>query len=90
MKRTAEIESCSTCIYRKLLFDKLTDVEQVELRITSAACRIELGQMDAAVVTLTCKELNLADAPWGNRLRSAYSAALIAANRGNETLPWGN
>ena len=70
--------------------NKLTDVEQVELRITSAACRIELGQMDAAVVTLTCKELNLADAPWGDRLRSAYSAALIAANRGNETLPWGN
>ncbi len=27
MKRTAEIEACNTCIYRKLLFDKLTDLE---------------------------------------------------------------
>jgi len=27
MKRVNEIESCSTCIYRKLLFDKLSEVE---------------------------------------------------------------
>ncbi len=27
MKRTTEIEACSTCVYRKLLFDKLTDAE---------------------------------------------------------------
>ena len=70
--------------------NKLTDVEQVELRITSAACRIELGQLDAAVVTLTCKELNLSDAPWGDRLRNAYIAALTAAGRGGETPPWDN
>lgn len=70
--------------------NKLTDVEQVELRITSAACRIELGQLDAAVVTLTCKELNLSEAPWGDRLRNAYIAALTAAGRGGETPPWDN
>jgi len=68
--------------------NKLTDVEQVELRITSAACRIELGQNDAAVVTLTCKELNISDAPWGNRLRDAYIAALTAAGRSGEARPW--
>ena len=68
--------------------NKLTDVEQVELRITSAACRIELGQNDAAVVTLTCKELNISDAPWGNRLRDAYIAALNAAGRSGEARPW--
>lgn len=68
--------------------NKLTDAEQVELRITSAACRIELGQNDAAVVTLTCKELNISDAPWGNRLRDAYIAALNAAGRSGEARPW--
>ena len=60
---------------------KLKDAEEVELRIVSAACRLDLGQADAAVVTLTCKQLNNKEATWSERLQSAYANALKAAGR---------
>jgi hypothetical protein len=60
---------------------KLKDAEEVELRIVSAACRLDLGQPDAAVVTLTCKQLNNKEAVWSERLQTAYKNALTAAGR---------
>lgn len=65
----------------KVDLSKLKDAEEVELRIVSAACRLDLGQADAAVVTLTCKQLNNKEAAWSPRLHEAYEAALKAAGR---------
>ena len=60
---------------------KLSDLLQVELRIAAARARIALGQDDAAIVTLTCKELNRTDASWSKRLHHEYANALTSAGR---------
>ena len=57
---------------------------RVELRIAAAGARSALSQYDAAVVTLTCSELNEGTAPWSNRLRRAYRDALSSAGRFEE------
>ena len=57
----------------------LSEVGRVEMRIAAAAARSALGQHDAAVVTLRCRELNRTGAIWSERLRKAYVLALRAA-----------
>lgn len=54
---------------------------RVEMRIAAANARQALRQYDAAVVTLTCSELNATDPTWSKRLRHAYRDALLSAGR---------
>ncbi len=63
--------------------------QRVEMLIVEAGARADLGQLDAAVITL---QVGLLDskvkAPWVPRLRSAYADALAAAGRGAEARLW--
>lgn len=67
---------------------------RVEMRMVAAGARLDLGQADAAVVTLQVPELRAAasgrggDAPWRARLLSAYADALEAAGRRDEASEW--
>lgn len=62
---------------------------QVELLIVGAGARADLGQLDAAVVTLQVPQLNeRVREPWLARLRSAYADALDAVGREEESLRW--
>jgi tetratricopeptide (TPR) repeat protein len=62
---------------------------QVELLIVAAGARGDLGQHDAAVVTLQVPQLNdKTPSPWLARLRSAYADALAAAGRHEESRVW--
>lgn len=67
-----------------LTLKELSTEGQVQLRLAAASARLALGEKDAAVVTLTCAELNKSDAPWSTELRYAYRDALIAAGRRDE------
>jgi hypothetical protein len=44
--------------------------------------------MDAAVITLTCKELKVKNEPWSVRLHYAYADALAGAGRADEARQW--
>jgi len=69
--------------------DRLDKAGRVELRIVAAGARRDLGQIDAAVVTLQCPELSShGDEPWVPRLRYAYADALLAAGRDGEAREW--
>ena len=63
--------------------------QRVEMLIVEAGARADLGQLDAAVITL---QLGLLDsrarAPWVARLRSAYADALAAVGRDAEARHW--
>jgi len=61
---------------------------QIELRIVAAGARRDMGQVDAALVTLTCPELKIKNAEWSGRLRYAYADALLASGRAEEALTW--
>jgi hypothetical protein len=62
---------------------------QVEMLIVAAGARTDLGQLDAAVVTLQVPELkSKAKASWLARLRSAYADALTAVGRTDEAQDW--
>lgn len=62
---------------------------QVELLIVAAGARADLGQLDAAVVTLQVPQLNdKVREPWLARLRCAYADALAAAGRAEESRRW--
>lgn len=61
---------------------------QVEMRIVAAGARQDLGQYDAAVLTLQCAQLRDAKAEWAPRLRYAYAEALLAAGRADEGRDW--
>lgn len=61
---------------------------QVEMRIVAAGARQDLGQYDAAVLTLECPQLRDMSAPWAPRLRYAYAEALIAADRDADGRVW--
>ncbi len=66
------------------------DVEhRVEMLIVEAGARSDLGQKDAAVITL---QVGLLDshvrAPWVARLRMAYADALAAVGRDAEARHW--
>jgi tetratricopeptide (TPR) repeat protein len=69
--------------------DRLERDGRVEMRIVASGARRDLGQLDAAVVTLQCPELNQTSAePWSARLKFAYADALLAAGREDEARDW--
>ncbi|MDQ1292807.1 MAG: hypothetical protein QG608_687 [Actinomycetota bacterium] len=62
---------------------------QIEMLLVEAGARTDLGQLDAAVVTLQVQALRATTtAPWLARLRSAYSDALRAVGRLEEAREW--
>ncbi len=68
---------------------KLDKAGQVEMRLVAAGARRDLGQADAAVVTLQSSELaSSAVHPWTARLRYAYADALLAVGREDEAREW--
>ncbi|MEV0848952.1 tetratricopeptide repeat protein [Streptomyces sp. NPDC049954] len=68
---------------------KLDKAGQVEMRLVAAGARRDLGQLDAAIVTLQSPELaSHAVHPWTARLRYAYADALLAAERTDEAREW--
>jgi hypothetical protein len=71
-----------------VMASKLEKAEEIEMRIVAAGARRDLGQLDAAVITLTCRELKTENAEWSVRLRYAYADALHAAGRLKEAREW--
>jgi hypothetical protein len=67
---------------------KLAKEQAVELRIVAAGARRDLGEVDAAVVTLQTNDLNTENDSWAIRLRYAYADALAAAGRDEEAKKW--
>ena len=67
---------------------RLAKAEEIEMRIVAAGARRDLGEFDAAVVTLQCKELKDEKEDWAIRLRYAYADALAAAGRSDEAREW--
>jgi len=67
---------------------RLDKAEEIEMRIVASGARRDLGEMDAAVVTLQCKELKNESDEWAVRLRYAYADALEAAGRAEEATEW--
>lgn len=67
---------------------KLEKAEEIEMRIVASGARRDLGELDAAVITLTCRELKTENAEWSVRLRYAYADALHAAGRLAEAKEW--
>jgi len=62
---------------------------RIEMRIVAAGARRDLGQNDAAVLTLAVPELRAkGKAPWLARLRYAYADALVATGRSEEARGW--
>ncbi|WP_432073960.1 hypothetical protein [Streptomyces wuyuanensis] len=68
---------------------KLDKAGQVEMRLVAAGARRDMGQLDAAIVTLQSPELaSNAVQSWTARLRYAYADALLAADRETEAREW--
>lgn len=67
---------------------KLAKAEEIEMRIVASGARRDLGENDAAVITLTCKELKNESEEWSVRLRYAYADALDHAGRIEEAREW--
>ena len=67
---------------------KLQKEQAIELRIVAAGARRDLGEFDAAVVTLQTNDLNTENDSWAIRLRYAYADALDAAGRKDEARKW--
>ena len=67
---------------------RLAKPEEIEMRIVASGARRDLGELDAAVITLTCKELKTETEDWAVRLRYAYADALATAGRGEEAREW--
>jgi tetratricopeptide (TPR) repeat protein len=68
---------------------KLDKAGQVEMRLVAAGARRDMGQAEAAVVTLQSPELaSSAVHPWTARLRYAYADALLAVGREIEAREW--
>jgi tetratricopeptide (TPR) repeat protein len=68
---------------------RLAVEQRVEMLIVEAGARADLGQLDAAVITLQVGLLDSrAGAPWVARLRSAYADALAAVGRADEARHW--
>jgi hypothetical protein len=69
--------------------DRLDRAGRVEMRIVASGARRDLGQLDAAVVTLQCPELeSTSTESWSPRLKFAYADALLAAGREDEARDW--
>lgn len=68
---------------------KLDKAGQVEMRLVAAGARRDMGQLEAAIVTLQSPELASSSVqPWTARLRYAYADALLAAGREDEAREW--
>jgi hypothetical protein len=67
---------------------RLAKAEEIEMRIVASGARRDLGEFDAAVITLTCKELKVKNEPWSVRLHYAYADALFSAGRSDEARQW--
>jgi tetratricopeptide (TPR) repeat protein len=67
---------------------RLAKPEEIEMRIVASGARRDLGELDAAVITLTCKELKTENEEWAVRLRYAYADALHTAGRKDEAAEW--
>jgi tetratricopeptide (TPR) repeat protein len=67
---------------------RLDKAEEIEMRIVASGARRDLGEVDAAVVTLQCKELKNESDEWAVRLRYAYADSLEAAGRLAEAIEW--
>ncbi|MFJ6796397.1 hypothetical protein [Streptomyces sp. NPDC091268] len=68
---------------------KLDKAGQVEMRLVAAGARRDMGQLDAAIVTLQSPELaSNSVQSWTGRLRYAYADALLAAGREDEAREW--
>ena len=67
---------------------RLDKAGEIEMRIVASGARRDLGELDAAVITLTCKELKTEGEEWAVRLRYAYADALFAAGRKEEAAEW--
>jgi tetratricopeptide (TPR) repeat protein len=67
---------------------RLEKAQEIEMRIVASGARRDLGELDAAVITLTCKELKTEGEEWAVRLRYAYADALSAAGRLDEAREW--
>lgn len=67
---------------------RLAKAEEIEMRIVASGARRDLGELDAAVITLQCKELKNESEEWAIRLRYAYADALSAAGRSDESREW--
>jgi len=67
---------------------RLAKAEEIEMRIVAAGARRDLGELEAAVVTLTCKDLSNESEEWAVRLRYAYADALDSAGRIDEAREW--
>ena len=58
------------------------------MRIVAAGARRDLGQDEAAIVTLQTRQLREDHQPWSARLQYAYADALLAVGRRDEALEW--
>ncbi|MEV6107186.1 hypothetical protein AB0M28_21115 [Streptomyces sp. NPDC051940] len=68
---------------------RLDKAGQVEMRLVAAGARRDMGQAEAAVVTLQSPELgSSAVHPWTARLRYAYADALLEVGREDEARDW--
>jgi tetratricopeptide (TPR) repeat protein len=68
---------------------ELDQAESIELAIVAAGARRDLGELDAAVVSLQIPELDPARRdPWSGRLFYAYADNLLAAGRESDALQW--
>ncbi|WAP55252.1 hypothetical protein [Streptomyces sp. S465] len=68
---------------------KLDRAGQVEMRMVAAGARRDMGQAEAAVVTLQSPELaSNSIQPWTARLRYAYADALLGVGREDEAREW--
>ncbi|SDQ51352.1 hypothetical protein [Quadrisphaera sp. DSM 44207] len=62
---------------------------QAEMRIVAAGARLDMGQPEAAVVTLQGPHLTpRRPEPWHARLMASYADTLEAAGRGEEARAW--
>jgi hypothetical protein len=61
----------------------------VEMLIVAAGARRDLGEHEAAAISLQVPELrSRSHEPWVSRLRYAYADALLAAGREQEARQW--
>ncbi len=69
--------------------ERLDESERIEMLIVAAGARRDLGEIDAAVVSLQVPELRSASSDeWVARLRYAYADALEAAGRRDDAARW--
>lgn len=67
----------------------LSAAGKVEMRIVAAGARADMGQIDAALLTLKCPELNQRTvSEWSVRLWYAYASLCAMAGRHDEAIEW--